>query len=1519
MSPAVGDPPQVLSLREQIAELQKKAAQVAGEEKQVKQELERERDPRARLALEKKLVQLEREAQQIAGQIASAQQQILNLGFEPLEDPQVDALDAALPLALLPVRLETRYAKGPSGARLLIRVYPDQIHQDSHEPELTDAEVQWGRHFWEQWWRAGGDADQESSAWAQLSGRFSPRRAAWVARELRPTNNAQRPAAPVADSDPLNPAPSFPSVARRASTWTRAPLARLLPDRFVAIGYRGGQRVFVHWGKQIVKDVAMGPSPKAHAINFHGLRIDDEMRWMLDFQRALAMGLALQIDHGDHIERGLDLLLVTGARSGKPTKSAGTLEDLLRAHQYSDGLGLVDPATPTNNSTSSTRSGYGARTSDTAAPFGWLGDDPSGAAPAAGSDGHNLVRALGVPGETLLDVEGAAAVASQRAGLMQAVLWPGCGGYALEQLFGGTLTAPERAALEQHMVRYVRPAGPLPTIRVGTQPYGVLPVAPPESLAQGAGAGLSKAVEVLDALRPFWLDSLSNVPQLPGADPDADLLAVLASDARSAAYAARPLMGPEYLDGLITLADPANQAADRADLQHRSAALLNLFHRLGLTASPAITRSFYAEDSALLRAPLIQKQPLSGTDPLVDEYLAWLFGATFPELLAGHDSKGKPFGGDERRPLLWLLARTAVLELLADEAFAVLLAEHPPAVTAADLDEPELVTPQVKTPLWRLHQSDPHTGRQLGDSLWPHPDPSLGPASARVKQYLQELKRLSSVPSAELDRLFRDTLDLHSHRLDAWVTSLATSRLDEMRTTHPSGAQVGAFGWVENLAPEGGLQTLPSRAPVKPKESAGWVHTPSLAHAGAAAVMRSGQLSHTGQGTGKLLGVNISSKRVREVDWLFDGMRGGQSLGAMMGYRFERALHDVTSPRLDGFLPALRAFAPEKAGKLLPAKQNGSARSVVDGMALLRNRASIPWGTGGLPAHGSSQQQAIDKLIDGLADLADAVSDVAVAESIYHAAQGNPLRAGGSLEALDRGEAPPPELEFAHPRRSGVGVSHRVGILRSASSPDPYAGKTSWAPATGTATSPRTIAEPVLSEICAHLLPPPGRVHWQARYDSSDPHTASLWRSFTLENLNVEPLDVVYTATPTSAAAAGELEARAMHAARAAEPGFQGEIELVLERDPRWGANVLTLPELAEVVAAIRALIVDGRALDARDLAGPLDSADPGVVMATLQNDRAEACATALDTAISAMGSASGAEDVAKALLGLAAFGIPGAVPESEDETALDAQATRVLALANDRKQAYDDLVTGLDPTATGAAAALVQAIQALLGQAFRVLPPFQAPQGLSFADSHALLGNTPHAVEDWIGRLARVREGMGRLAEVRLHSAVVQPLGRRGAAGDFAVAQYPQPDAGELWCALPTSDGNPPAGGRTSLVFEGAENVDLSAPVAGLFVDEWIEVVPNERETTAVAFGYDAPASCAPQSILLGVPPRQAKQWSVAAIEAIALEAHELAKVRMVDPDSLGELGHFLPALFFAHNLQQETITTDLPGATRS
>ena len=55
-------------------------------------------------------------------------------------------LPADVPLALLPARLETRFADGADV--LQVRIFPDDLHVYGHDPELTQAEADLGAALW---------------------------------------------------------------------------------------------------------------------------------------------------------------------------------------------------------------------------------------------------------------------------------------------------------------------------------------------------------------------------------------------------------------------------------------------------------------------------------------------------------------------------------------------------------------------------------------------------------------------------------------------------------------------------------------------------------------------------------------------------------------------------------------------------------------------------------------------------------------------------------------------------------------------------------------------------------------------------------------------------------------------------------------------------------------------------------------------------------------------------------------------------------------------------------------------------------------------------------------------------------------------------------------------------------------------------------------------------------------------------------------------------------------------------
>ena len=62
--------------------------------------------------------------------------------------PPIGTSPGTVPILLLPVRIETRYVpRTGGGMNLRVRVYPDELHIDTHEPALMAAERAAGQAF----------------------------------------------------------------------------------------------------------------------------------------------------------------------------------------------------------------------------------------------------------------------------------------------------------------------------------------------------------------------------------------------------------------------------------------------------------------------------------------------------------------------------------------------------------------------------------------------------------------------------------------------------------------------------------------------------------------------------------------------------------------------------------------------------------------------------------------------------------------------------------------------------------------------------------------------------------------------------------------------------------------------------------------------------------------------------------------------------------------------------------------------------------------------------------------------------------------------------------------------------------------------------------------------------------------------------------------------------------------------------------------------------------------------------
>src|SRR4029077_2816257 len=122
----------------------------------------------------------------------------------------------------------------------------------------------------------------------------------------------------------------------------------------------------------------------------------------------------------------------------------------------------------------------------------------------------------------------------------------------------------------------------------------------------------------------------------------------------------------------------------------------------------------------------------------------------------------------------------------------------------------------------------------------------------------------------------------------------------------------------------------------------------------------------------------------------------------------------------------------------------------------------------------------------------------------------------------------------------------------------------------------------------------------------------------------------------------------------------------------------------------------------------------------------------------------------------------------------------------------------------------------------------------------------------------------------------------------------------------------------KLSLVVHTIGAINTSLVMTGLLVDEWVEIVPSTKETTALAFQFDVPNSAAPQSVLIAVPPVPGQDWTPETLRRVLMETLDLAKLRAVDTASLGAAAQNLPALYLAFNIEDHAVSTDFAALTR-
>lgn len=392
--------------------------------------------------------------------------------------------DLTHPLVLLPVRVHTAWRAGT----LCVRVLPSEISVDRHDPRLSDLEITLGTAYWATRQLPGPAAGpteaqaQAQQAWADLTRRVPAQRAAWIVAATDPS----RSGAPPRRDDALDPAVTV----------------RLLPDRFAVVLLAAGEPInlaapgaaptYLTWGAEIATDLTVPL-----------LGQPGEPHWSTDFDAALESGMGLRVTVPPGAP-GIDELVVVGVRAGS---APGDLADLLEAHLYSAGLEVLLDGTETNNSSTGRTVRTSTHDQDV---LGHLVLHPGPATSPQTSAGRQLADLLGIDRSRTVDLPGAGTDRGSVPAAMATLVNATVSGTLDEQIGA---TGPDLAA-----VTALAPGGPGPAVRIGAQPFGILPVADPSRWASGTGPvdeALGRAVAVAAQIQTLPLDVDPAAPPPP--------------------------------------------------------------------------------------------------------------------------------------------------------------------------------------------------------------------------------------------------------------------------------------------------------------------------------------------------------------------------------------------------------------------------------------------------------------------------------------------------------------------------------------------------------------------------------------------------------------------------------------------------------------------------------------------------------------------------------------------------------------------------------------------------------------------------------------------------------------------------------------------------------------------------------------------------------------------------------------------------------------------------------------------
>ncbi|MBX2876560.1 MAG: hypothetical protein KTR30_30850 [Saprospiraceae bacterium] len=1451
------------------------------------------------------------------------------------------------PVVLLPLKLETRFIKD----ELWVRAFPDEVFLQSHDPRLTQAErkdaIAFKLH--------STDADQRK-AWEELVAKYGVYRSAWLVQVTQAVLDQQATTAGQDGEKSENQEPDF--------------YFKWLPDRLVTYLFKAGETEPAYKVEGTVIDRA------GLAILGEG---DD---WVESFDEAVkaGMGMKIKLDNpAQDIE--FEKVIVTGIRFAEdPLVPAKGLAGLFQNHQYTEGLSFLPYGTPTNN-TANEQSGHTIKAEfDASSSFDYAvkgfdlaaSDDQN---PAAGSF---LADSLGIESDELKHVAKAGLTNPKLNHLYQKATWFAQGAQSLFMLFGNQISSEMHEAIWAHYGEYVKARGSYSALKVGNQPYGVLPVMSLRKLLEDETIAASENAPgamgpILARLFERWLEmakyNTTSIPRLGDAvDSYTELYKVLSMQEYSTSYQVRTM---EYdrtrakLQNWLRHLPPSRATRDWRTLLGTAPLLKDEIDAIqpNINIIDQVTTGFSMGTDQLLQAPLLGfkdggETALEETDLVTTQDDLTDFKHFIQKLEEENDTTIVQYQGElslftdlllrsfinasqlyyrdihfepttsqlQEYPLL------TVNQILAQEGAivdkdAIILEISGSKTGLSNTEKTISIRAPFSGKLEKLHLTSGMEVRP-GQSLFRIINEekngeikgvfiALGKEIVATCEAIEDPEKRREAQQVAL----REVIDLNSYRLDAWLTSLATRRLQEMRQEpeFAKGIYFGAYGWVEHLSKDLANPIGESMTDTY-GDNGGIIHAPGSAQAVASAIFKNSFLSYKKEESdlqkGNPFMLNLTSDRIQKSGFLLEGIRQGQKVEALLGYQLERYLHEHQTVDLHNELYALREAFPLEENISI---ENGQATamvqmSVIDGIKAIDNKDNLPVPTG--------KKAVIKKYIEKLEDILDGSLDSLFYEAGYQVTQGNLSQAGAALDAT-KGAIEPPAIDSLKTKIPGVGMRHKIALILSEPT-TPFDIKNS-----------KAFVEPILENWLMEQLGDFSKIGCEVQLTDPAEEAPTLIVSVKLSDLQIGYLDFLYLSDDPVSDGASELELRIWNYLLSQDNSATENLTYQITDQAPAGCQPLS--HALEVARYANELLNRCRYLTSEDITLDEEAIhyDQEALVA-IKTQRLEPLVEKLKTLQDS--------DLTRLFLieDLSHLDIAEAkkalfVTEAIDLPKLKTEIAEKIALAEQHLTQFSSEI----PYYT-AFEQLNEAAKALFGKPFMLIPPAAAADQLqeviSSNSQHLLVGkdnaerNGQETIQNWLQGLAQVRENTEVFENWQMVSKVwhdsmeVAPTTSWNIVQGPTLLRYPwvglskeeidavleeNYKAGEVYVSeednqpYPLSDGSYYPEGSESIVlnlpanFSFEENGQKKA-VYGLLVEEFSEHIPDEKVNTGLSFHYNAPNSEPPQSILLAVHPKSMLEnsffWSEDDLKDILYDTMDLYKVRMVDLEAIQDFGAVLP-----------------------